>query len=422
MTRASSIMVVAGEASGDLHGAGLCAALRALSPDTRLFGMGGERMRAAGVDLVADVSRRAAVGSTEAVSGIPGLYRVYRSLRRLMERERPDALVLIDFPEFNLILARAARRAGVPVVYFVPPQIWVWRRGRIRTIRRLVSLVLAVLPFERAIYRDAGVPVEFVGHPVVDALDGVPSRVDARRILGLPEDRLVVGLLPGSRPGEAAQMLPLMRAAATRLAVQRPGARFVVAQASTLDDAFVRAAVAGVAGIEVVRDATHAVMRAADLVLVTSGTATLEAALLGTPMVVCYRVSPVTELMARLLVRVPWINLINLTLGRSVVPELRLRSEITAERLADEAARLVENPAARAQQRAAFAELHAQLGEPGVGTRAARLILRGEFRPPFADRRARDDGSDAKAGSRTPANLLDDRWPRHGRWSNGGGE
>ena len=367
-------MVVAGEASGDLHGAGLCAELRALSPTTRVFGMGGGRMHAAGVDLVADVSRHAVVGGTEAVSSVPGLYRVYRRLRHLLRRDRPAVLVLIDFPEFNLALARAARRAGVPVVYFVPPQIWAWRRGRARRIRRTVSLVLAVFPFERALYHDAGVPVEFVGHPLLDAVGGAPSRAEARRTLGLPDDALVVGLLPGSRHGEAARMLPLMRAVAGRLAAIRPRARFVVAQAPTLDDALVRSAVGG-AEIQIVRDATYEVIRAADLLLVTSGTATLEAALLGTPMIVCYRVSRTTELIARLLVRVPWINLVNLTLGRSAVPELRLRAEVTVERVTDEARRLIEDARARDAQRAAFAELRAQLGEPGVAARAARLVL-----------------------------------------------
>ena len=383
MTAAPSVMLVAGEASGDLHGAGLCAALRALAPGARVFGMGGERMRAAGAELLADVSRRATVGGTEAVSGIPAIYRVYRRLRAVVERERPSVLVLIDFPEFNLRLARAGRRAGVPVVYFVPPQIWAWRGRRIETIRRLVSLVLAVFPFERALYRDAGVPVEFVGHPVIDAVASAPSRVEARRTLSLDgEDGLVIGLLPGSRHGEAARMLPLMTAAANRLRARWPDARFVLAQASTLDEGLVRGAMAEAPTIRVVHDSTYTVMRAADLLVVTSGTATLEAALLGTPMVVCYRVSTATELMARLLVRVPWINLVNITLGRAVVPEIRLRHEVTVDRLVGEAQRLLERPAAREAQKSAFIELQAQLGEPGVGTRAARLILGGGLRPP----------------------------------------
>jgi lipid-A-disaccharide synthase len=383
-----SVMIIAGEASGDVHGAGLCAALRELSPGTRVFGMGGERMRAAGAELLADVSRRAGVGGTEVVSSIPGIYRVYRRMRAALQREPPSVLVLIDFPEFNLRLARTARRAGVPVVYFIPPQIWAWRGARIKTIRRLVSLVLAVFPFELALYRDAGVPVEFVGHPVLDAVVSAPSRATARRTLALDDEALVIGLLPGSRHGEAARMLPLMTEAAGRLRMRWPEARFVLGQAPTLDDDFVRRAISTVPAIQVARDSAHAVMRASDLLVVASGTATLEAGLLGTPMIVCYRMSRVTERLARWLVRVPWINLVNLTLGRAVVPELRLRHEVTVDRLVDEARRLLESPVAREAQCAAFAELHGQLGEPGAGMRAARIILGGGLRPPSDAARA----------------------------------
>jgi lipid-A-disaccharide synthase len=328
------------------------------------------------------------VGGTEAASSVPALYRIFRRLRRVLEEERPGVLVLIDFPEFNLRLARAARRAEIPVVYFVPPQIWAWRRGRIRTIRRLVSLVLAAFPFERGLYRDAGVAVEFVGHPVLDALAAAPPRATARRTLDLADDALVVGLLPGSRRGEVARMLPLMRETAGRLSARWPGARFLVAQAATLDEQLVRAALGDAPGIHVVRDATHAVMRAADLLLVASGTATLEAALLGTPMVVCYKVSRTSEILGRMMVRVPWISLVNIVLGRGVVPELFLRRHATADRVADEAVRLLESPEARGAQLAAFAELRTELGEPGVGLRAASILLGGGLRPP-PDARAR---------------------------------
>jgi lipid-A-disaccharide synthase len=370
-----SVMVVAGEASGDMHGAGLCGALHALAPETRVYGMGGERMRAAGAELLADVSRHAGVGSTEVVSSVPGLYRVYRRLRSQLQREPPTVLVLIDFPEFNLRLARVAWRVGVPVVYYVPPQIWVWRPWRIRAIRRLVSLVLVSFPFERALYAEAGVPVELVGHPALDALAEAPSRAEARRALDLDEDALVIGLLPGSRPGEASALIPVMAAAAARLATRWPHTRFVLAQARTLDDGLVQGSLAGARPIRVVRDAAHAVMRASDLLLVASGTATLEAGFLGTPMVVCYRVSRMSEMLARLLVRVPWINLVNLILGRAAVPELRFRHELTVDRLVDEAARLIQSEDAREAQRAAFEEFHGQLGEPGVAARAAAHVL-----------------------------------------------
>ena len=366
-------MLVAGEASGDLHGATLARAVRRAAPGARLYGMGGARMAAEGVELLVDVTASATMGGTEAVSGVPGLYRAYRRLRTVvMGPDRPDALVVIDFPEFNLRLARAARRADVAVAYFIAPQIWAWRAWRVRAIRRVVSLVLAVFPFETALYRRAGVPVAFVGHPALDALAEAPSRAEARHELGVDGAAPVIGLLPGSRRQEIFGVLPAMRQAAAMIAAAHPDARFLVAQAPTVDA--MDLAADGGPPLRVVAGRTYAVMRAADLLLVTSGTATLEAALLGTPMVVCYRLSRVSELLFKPLVRVPWISLANIALGRAVVPELYQRA-LTGERLGREAIGLLDSPAALATQREAFAELAGQLGAPGVGARAAEHIL-----------------------------------------------
>src|SRR5437870_7820388 len=200
------VMLAAGEVSGDLHGGALAAALRALAPEARLFGMGGERMAAAGVELLADARDMAVVGFTEALRRLPRLRRTFAELRGALLAQNPDVLVTIDYPGFNLRLAEVAWGAGIPVVYFVPPQIWAWRAGRIRVIRARVSLVLAVFPFERALYRQADVPVEFVGHPIADTLVGAPSRADARRRLGFADGDLVVGLVPGSRAHEIARL------------------------------------------------------------------------------------------------------------------------------------------------------------------------------------------------------------------------
>ena len=372
---APSIMLVAGEASGDLHGATLARALKDLAPGCRLFGMGGGRMAGAGVELLADVTTAAAAGGTEAIGRVALLLRAFLRLRAVVERSpRPAALVLIDFPEFNLRLARVATRAGVPVVYFIPPQLWAWRGGRIRTIRRFVSLVLAVFPFELPFYRHAGVPVEFVGHPLLDALDGAPPRVEARRELGVDAAPRVIGLLPGSRREEVERLLPAMREAAARVALVRPDTRFVLGLAPTVEAAAIQRHLDGAPPVAVVAHRPHTVMRAADLLLVSSGTATLEAALLGTPMIVAYRLSRPSEVMVRLLVRVPWISLANLTLGRSVVPEL-YQEAVTGARLAGEALRLLDDAAGMEAQREAFRELRDQLGAPGVGMRAARLVL-----------------------------------------------
>ena len=370
-------MLVAGEASGDLHGATLCRALRTLAPARPLVGMGGERMAGAGLDRLADVTGAAAVGGIEALGPLPTLIAAWRRLRAALDGpRRPAALVLIDFPEFNLRLARVARRAGIPVVYFIPPQVWAWRPWRARAVARRTSLVLAVFPFEPALYHRVGARAEFVGHPVLDALVGAPERDEARRRLGIEAGATVVGLLPGSRKQEIEGTLPVLRAAAVRIAARRPGARFVMAAverpgAGADPAALLRGAQPSV---QVVTGDTYAVMRAADLLLVNSGTATLEAALLGTPMVVCYRLTRPTEAMVRLLVRVPWISLANITLGRTVVPELYQRA-FTSDRVAAEALRLLDSPAALQAQRDAFAELSGVLGEPGVGLRAARHIL-----------------------------------------------
>jgi lipid-A-disaccharide synthase len=374
---AAPIMVVAGEASGDLHGATLCRALRALDPARPLVGMGGARMAGEGVRLLADVTGAAVVGGTEALGPIPTLLRAWRRLKAALQGPpRPATLVLIDFPEFNLRLAGVARRLGVPVVYFIPPQVWAWRPWRARAIARRVSLVLAVFPFEPPLYRRAGARVEFVGHPVLDALAGAPPRAEARRRLGLDAGASVVGLLPGSRAQEIAHTLPVLQAAAARIAAERPATRFVLAGLPRPDDA--RDPLAGLADaappVQVVRGDTYAVMRAADLLLVNSGTATLEAALLGTPMIVCYRVSRLTEAWARLLVRVPWISLANIVLGRAVVPEL-YQGALSPARVAAEALGLLDSPGALGAQRAAFRELGGALGAPGVGLRAARHIL-----------------------------------------------
>jgi lipid-A-disaccharide synthase len=369
-----TIVIVAGELSGDLHGAALASALHAQAPGSRLIGMGGPAMAAAGVECVADVTGAAPVGIVEAVGHLAVLRRAFRRLRGVIAwPARPRAVVLIDFPEFNLRLARIARRAGVPVIYFIPPQIWAWRPGRVRTIRRLVALVLTVLPFERALYQRAGVPVEFVGHPLRDRLVEAPSRATARHALGLGASDDVIGLLPGSRSAEIGAVLTVMRDAAALIGRARSRTRFVLALAPSIDERQVRSRL-GEAPIQIVAGQTYAVMRAADLLLVTSGTATLEAALLGTPMVVCYRLAVLSELIARALLRVPWMSLPNLIAGRAVVPELYRRAT-TPEGLAQAALRLLADRDALAAQRAAFSELADQLGTGGVAARAAALVL-----------------------------------------------
>lgn len=380
MTPAASrlIMMSAGEASGDLHGATVCRALRRLAPDARIMGMGGSRMAAEGVEIVVDPTAHAGVGTSEVLGRIPSLFRAYRLLVRRLRQERPHALVVIDFPEFNLRLARQAKRARVPVVYFMPPQLWAWRSGRIRQMASRVRQVLAAFPFERDLYENARIPVEYVGHPLLDVVPLTLDRADARRRLDIAETRTVIGLLPGSRREEVENLLPPMLEAAARLGGSDGRRSFVIGLAPTVSRASVEAFIARAGTgplVEVVEGLTHEVMAAADVLLIASGTATLEAALLGTPMVVCYRVSRLTEMVGRLLKQIPWISLPNIVARRTVVPEI-LQGDVTGARLAAEAERLLDNSALATAQRAAFKDLRERLGEPGVGERAARVILK----------------------------------------------
>jgi lipid-A-disaccharide synthase len=336
-------------------------------------------MAAAGMEVIADPTGEAVVGTSEALGRIPGLYRTYRVLRSRLRSEPPRVLVVIDFPEFNLRLARHARRAGVPVVYFIPPQLWAWRRGRIRQMARRVSGVLAVLPFEQELYELAGVPVQFVGHPLLDVLPLDLTRAEARRRLGLDPEETVVGILPGSRREEVSRLLPPMLTAARRLQAAGAARRFVLGLAPTIDRAWVEQRIVQAEDgetprVDIESGRAYEVMAAADVAIIASGTATLEAALLGVPMVVCYRVSRVTEAVVRALARVPWVSLPNIVAGRPIVPEI-LQDEVTGQRLATEALRLLDDPVAATAQRAAFRDLRARLGEPGVGRRAARAVL-----------------------------------------------
>ncbi len=372
---APRILIVAGEASGDLHAAKLTAALRRMAPRLRIAGMGGSAMRAAGVELLADASQTAVVGLTELWEKRRVLRQALRDLRETLERTRPALLICVDFPDFNLLLARTAHRLRIPVCYFISPQVWAWRRGRIRTIRRLVRKVLVLFPFEERLYREAGVDVTFVGHPLLDALAAVPPRESCRAALGLAGDRLTLGLLPGSRQAELRRHLPLLLGAAEQLRGRYPDLSVLVAVAPSLDPGVAEATLAASAiRPRILQGRTHEVIRAADVLLAVSGTVTLEAAILGTPMVITYRLGWLSWLVARLLVRVPYIGLPNLVAEGAVVPEL-IQFEARPERLADAALAILESPERLAQMRIQLTEIRTRLGSPGAADRAAKEVL-----------------------------------------------
>jgi lipid-A-disaccharide synthase len=375
------LLVVAGEASGDLHGARLLAELRRLLPGLGAFGLGGGELRAAGLEAVADSSEVAVVGVFEVLKVLPRVREVFAALLTEVDRRRPRAAVLIDFPDFNLRLARQLKRRGIPVIYYVSPQVWAWRRGRVRTIARRVDQMLVLFPFEVELYRRAGVPVVHVGHPLVDEVPLLASAWDRAPAPGEP---LRLALLPGSRRGEIEALLPVMLAAAARLAAELPIAVSVI-RAPAIPEGVVAAHLAAFAAgtgrgvgagglaVRVVSEERFAAIADSHLALCASGTATLEVGLLGTPMVVLYRLASWTYLLARLLVRLPNFALVNLVLGREVVPEL-LQGEAEPERIAAEALRLLADPEARGRLRAGLAELRPRLGEGGASARAARQV------------------------------------------------
>ena len=366
------LLISCGEPSGDLYGAELVRHLRQSIPDLDVFGLGGDRLQAQGARLVAHVRDLAVVGLLEVVSHLPRLRKAFRAVLEEVDAARPDLVVLVDYPDFNLRLARQVHRRGIPVFYYVSPQVWAWRRGRVRGIRETVSRMLVIFPFEEALYREAGVPVTFVGHPLVDLVRPAPDRAAFLRACGLHPERPVVAVLPGSRSKEVGHNLAALGRAAELLRQRHPELQFLVALAPSIDRAPVERAFAG-CGARLVAGSTHAALGSATLALVASGTATVEAALLGVPMVVVYRISRLSYGLGRPLVKVPHFAMVNLIAGRAVVPEL-MQSDFTPERVAAEVSALLDDPGRREAMRRDLAEVRHRLGEPGASARAAGLV------------------------------------------------
>ncbi|HWQ69837.1 MAG TPA: lipid-A-disaccharide synthase [Patescibacteria group bacterium] len=373
--RDGRILIVAGESSGDLHAAGVVAELRRRAPDLTIEGIGGDRMRQAGVRLHAHAGDLAVVGLVEVAARLPAIWRAYRSMIRCLRDRRPDLVILVDFPDFNLRLARRASRLGIPVVYFISPQVWAWRAGRIRSIAKYVRRLLVIFPFEESFYRDRGVEALYVGHPLLDRLASSPSMNEARRRLELEGTAPVLGLLPGSRVGELTRHLPILLRSAKRLMTEQPDLRVVIAAADGLPLDLIGSFLAQEAVLAtVVQGRTYEVMAASDLLLVASGTATIEAAIIGTPMVIVYRLAFLSWLLGRLLIRVPYIGMVNLVAGRRVAPEL-VQFHATPERIADEARRLLLSAEQRRQMRQALQQMRDRLGPPGALSRTVDAIL-----------------------------------------------
>ncbi len=364
-------MIVAGEASGDLHGAALVSELKRMDPALTFVGVGGDRMAAEGVEIGHHVRDLAVVGTVEVVSVLPKLIRAYRWLMRQLKEAPPSVVVLIDYAEFNLFFAGRARKQGIPVVFYISPQVWAWRRGRVKRIAKNVEEMVVILPFEKDFYEAHGVKVSFVGHPLVDRLGGWER--ENRKAT----EEWRIGWMPGSRDSEVARLLPVMAAAAARLDREMKAPLHHVVPAAPgvsserIRDVFRQAGV----DVDVLEEESTRVMGGCDLIVMASGTATLEAALLAVPAVIVYKVSFISYLLGRALIRVPWIGLANIVAGKELYPEL-IQYDATPEKIVATCRGFLEEPERLRKVREELKKIKEKLGKPGASQRTAEVIYR----------------------------------------------
>ena len=372
------VLISCGEPSGDLYAGALAREIRSLDPSARIFGLGGERLREGGGTLNEDYRGLTATGLSEALTVLPRSFGTYRRLVQLARTERPDVFVPIDFPELNLRLAATLQRMSIPVVYYVCPQVWAWRRGRFRSIRRSTDRALVIFPFEEAIYRRAGIQAEFVGHPLLELSESGRSRAEFLRASQLDPSAPTVALLPGSRPNEVRAILPDLVRAALLVQPRVSGVQFIVARAPLLEDrAFAPLADLTNGGrrpVAIVEAQTDDVLAASDVVVTASGTATVQTAIHGRPMVIVYRLSPLTYRLVRAFAHVDTAGMVNLIAGHTVVPEL-IQDAFTPQAVADEVVSFFRDPGRADRTRRALEDVRAKLGAPGASRRAAEVIL-----------------------------------------------
>ncbi len=367
-------MLSCGEASGDLYAGALVAALRRREPDIDVFGLGGDRFRAAGGRSIADFHGLSVTGLTEALSVVPRSFATMRQLVAAARKEKPHALVVIDYPDFNFRLLWRVKKLGIPVIYYVSPQLWAWRAGRIKIMKRAVDRVLPIFPFEEALYQREKIDVRFVGHPLIDLARPELDRAALLRTLNLDPSKPVLALLPGSRPNEVERLAAVIAEAIPAIAKHVPGVQFVVARAPNLGEGlFEPFGISGVT-LRIAEGRTDDVLNASDAVVTASGTATVQTALHGKPMVVVYKLSPMTYRLGRRMALVDTYAMVNLIAGERVVVEL-IQDECTAQAVAAEAVKLLTDQDYRARMIASLEEVRRRLGGPGASDRAAAEVL-----------------------------------------------
>jgi lipid-A-disaccharide synthase len=372
-----TIMIIAGEASGDLHGSSLAASLKTMDPGLRLIGMGGEKMIKAGVESYQNIEDLSVIGLGEVLSNLGKFTAVFRCLVGKLDSERPDCVVLIDYPEFNLRFAEEAKKRNIPVIYYISPQIWAWRKGRVRIVKRAVGKMIVIFAFEKEFYEKEGVAAEFVGHPLLDVVRPRSSKEEFLREQGLAGGKKTVALLPGSRRIEVIRNLPVMLEASAIIKKKfGDGIQFVIAKPKEIEGAIYEGALKDCAvKPKVIEDRPYDCVNSADLVLVASGTATLETAILERPMLIIYKVSLLTWLVGKMLVKIPDIGLVNIVAGVRIVPEF-IQFDATAEKIADEAIGLISSPEKINEIKINLRAVKEKLGGAGASRRAAQSILK----------------------------------------------
>ena len=369
-------MIIAGEASGDMYGAKLVEEAHRLDSSVRFFGIGGQAMRAAGVETLVDSREMAVMGFVEVVAHFGVIYRAFRKMEALLQRQKPDLLILIDYPGFNLRLAAKAKLAGVKVLYFITPQVWAWHASRARKIARLVDHAAVILPFEVPIFEREGLPVTFVGHPLLDmAVPSMPREM-ARQQFGLASGQRTIGLFPGSRRREINSLLPVMLESAALLKARFPDLQFILPLAPGLDRSLVDACLSvSAVDVVVVEGKNYDVIQVCDFIIATSGTVTMEIALFGVPMVIVYKVAPLTYAIGKRLVQVEHAGICNIIANERVVPEL-IQNEAEPGRIFAEAESILADEVRYAEIREKLLAVRAKLGEPGAPGRVAAIALK----------------------------------------------
>jgi lipid-A-disaccharide synthase len=397
-------MISCGEPSGDLYAGALAAEILRADPSATITGFGGARLEAAGATLIDHFRGLSVTGLLEVARLLPRTYATYRRIVRAAETTRPDVFVAVDFPDFNFTLARALKKRGVPVVYYISPQLWAWRRGRMRTMQRIADRVLVIFPFEEAIYREAGIPVQWVGHPLLDLAERPQPRGAFLTRAGLDPNRPVIALLPGSRRNEVRAILPDLARAAALVRGRLPDAQFLVARAPHLADELfeplsrVAGPQANATAVAVVHGEADNVLASADVALLASGTVTVQAALHECPMVVVYRLSPLTYRLGKPFVHVDTYAMANLVAGGRIVPEL-IQDNFTPEAVAAEALKVLTDPAHAMRVREDLRRVRGKLGTPGASRRAAQAVLDVALRRDSGAAPRRDSGQAPRSGS-----------------------